>query len=120
MAETVPYWRLIAVLFSSLPLSPPLAMRLYRAAVELHQTRDEVHRLTGDLAMGEVRRLQGTQVMGSVTGPGFEADVDTPEGKGRVRFIVTPQGLEDSSTDEEPATPGLPPVPRPRPGALPN
>jgi hypothetical protein len=119
MAEPLPYWRLIAVLFSSLPLSPPLAMRLYRAAVELHETHEEVARLTGELAMGEVRRLEGTQVLGSVTGPGFEAEVDTPEGSGRVRFIVTPQGLESDEERDDP-TAGFPFTTRRPSGPLPN
>jgi hypothetical protein len=93
------HWLLIAVLRSTVPLEPPLAMRLYHAAMELHRSDGDVARLTGDLAMGEVRRLGRSLVIGSITGPGFEAAIDTPRGSGSVHFILTRHGLEH----EEPA-----------------
>lgn len=103
MADPVPYWLLIAVLQSSLPLEPALAMRLYHAALELHRGDGGMTRLTGDLAMGEVRRLGRTLVLGSIVGPGFEAQLDTPKGSSTVRFILTRQGL-----GEEEPLPGVP------------
>jgi len=106
----VPYWLLIAVLQSTVPLLPALAMRLYRAAIELHQGDENVAKLTGELAMGEVRRLRKVLAIGSITGPGFEADVDTPQGSGQVRFVVTREGLsrEGLGEEEEEAPPAAP------------
>jgi hypothetical protein len=102
MSAEVPYWRLIAVLTSSVPLSPPLAMRLYGAAIDLHQTQTGVARIAGDLADGEVRRLGRELVIGAIGGPGFEAELETERGHGTVRFIVTREGLGED--EEEPAT----------------
>ncbi|HJZ87648.1 MAG TPA: hypothetical protein VKN99_20880 [Polyangia bacterium] len=94
MAEPGAYWLLIAVLHSTVPLEPALAKRLYQAAVDLHTGNRGVTKLHGDLATGEVRRLSKVLVLGSISGPGFEATLDTPRGSGQVRFILTRQGLE--------------------------
>jgi hypothetical protein len=94
MADAVPYWTLIAVLQSTMALSDALAMRLYRAAVELERQQAGVERLTGELALGEVRRLGKVLALGSITGPAFEAELDTPSGSGRVRFLLTQRALE--------------------------
>ena len=93
---------LIAVLFSTMPLPEALAMRLYRAALSLYGSGGGVEKLAGDLAQGEVRRLGSTQAMGSLVGPAFEADLDTPSGSGRVRFLVTEQALRHEGLDERP------------------
>lgn len=106
-ADPVPYWLLIAVLQSSIPLPEPLAMRLYNAARELLETDEGRLKLSGDLAQGEVRHLRKDLLLGAIGGPGFEAEIDTPHGSGRVRFLLTRQGLEREAQ------------PRP-PGALPN
>ncbi len=87
------YWLLIAVLQSTLPLDQGLAMRLYHAAVDLEHTAGSVHKLRGDLAHGEVRRLGKNMVIGAIGGPAFEAEIDTPRGASKVRFVVTPEGL---------------------------
>jgi hypothetical protein len=84
---------LIAVLFSTVALSEALSIRLYRAAITLETEGRGTEKLSGDLAMGEVRRLGKTLNLGSLVGPAFEADLDTPNGSGRVRFIVTEQAL---------------------------
>jgi hypothetical protein len=97
----IPYWLLIAVLQSSVPLDDALAMRLYRAAFGLHQRQHDREKLTGDLASGEVRRLRKDLLIGSIAGPGFEAELDTPRGSGTVRFILTRQGLEQAAADED-------------------
>jgi hypothetical protein len=97
----VPYWLLIAVLQSSVPLDDALALRLYRAAYDLHTRQDDREKLAGDLASGEVRRLRKDLLIGSIAGPGFEAEIDTPRGSGTVRFILTRQGLESAGSDEE-------------------
>ena len=94
-------WLLIAVLRSTVPLEPPLAMRLYSAALELHRRQGDIEKLSGDLALGEVRRLGRSLVIGSISGPGFEAQLDTARGSGQVSFILTRQGLADE--DDAPA-----------------
>ena len=96
-----PYWRLIAVLVSTLPLTPPLAMRLYRAALDLHRDQEEVQVIVGDLGQGEVRRLGRELVSGAIAGPGFEAELETASGSGRVRFIVTSEGIESGEEREQ-------------------
>ena len=100
MEDPIGYWLLIAVLQSSVPLESPLAMRLYQAACDLHRRRADVEKLNGDLAQGEVRRLGKNLLIGSISGPGFEARVDTPRGSGSVRFVLTRQGLENQGLDE--------------------
>jgi hypothetical protein len=97
-----PYWLLIAVLQSTIPLAEPLAMRLYQAAMDLHREERDRETLTGDLAMGTVTRLKKDLLLGSIGGPGFEAEIDTPSGSGRVRFILTREGLE-----RDPAPPSM-------------
>ena len=86
-------WQLISVLFSAVPLTSELAMSLYQVAVELHaggQLRGEVMLET---ARGRVRNLRRSFALGAIAGPGFEADLETEKGSGRVRFLVTRQGL---------------------------
>jgi len=95
-------WRLIAVLQSTVFLSPALSLRLYRAAVSLHRADAEVEELTDDdVVRGVVRRLRKELFLGTFSGPGFEAEIATPQGDGRVRFIVTREGLEEADTQDE-------------------
>ena len=94
MADPSDYWLLIAVLQSTVPLEQALALRLYRAALELHADSGAVQKIRGDLATGEVRRLGRTMLIGTIGGPAFEAELDTPRGSGQVRFVLTPEGLE--------------------------
>lgn len=101
MADALPSWMLIAVLFSTIRLPDALAARLYRAALDLYRRGDGVEKLTGDLAQGEVRRLGSTQALGSLVGPAFEAELDTPAGSGRVRFIVTQQALRHEGLERD-------------------
>jgi hypothetical protein len=89
-----PSWFLIAVLQSTIALSEPLAIRLYQAALDLHRRDGDVERLAGDLATGEVRNLGETFAMGTIIGPGFEADLATPTGVGHVRFLLTRRAIE--------------------------
>lgn len=101
------YWMLIAVLASTVPLPPALSHRLYRAALELHRDRRDVEKLNGDLALGEVRRLGKDLLLGSISGPAFEALLDTPQGSGTVRFILTRQALEhEGVAGDEPEAAG--------------
>ena len=95
-------WRLIAVLQSTLFLSPALSLLLYRAAVKLHRADAEVEQLTDDaVALGVVRRLRKELLLGTFSGPGFEAELSTPAGEGRVRFIVTREGLDHADAQDE-------------------
>lgn len=94
MDPKVPYWLLIAVLTSNLPLRPEVTMRLFQAAYRLHKRDESVERLHGDLLTGKVVRLGRDMVLGSVSGPAFEAEISTPQGEGRVHFLLTRQGLE--------------------------
>lgn len=97
------YWLLIAVLSSTIPLSPEVAQRLYQAAYRLHHARENVEKLQGELLQGRVVRLQKDMVLGSVTGPAFEAEIATERGDGVVRFLLTRQGLgEDDDGDAAP------------------
>ena len=89
-----PYWQLISVLFSSVPLTPELAMSLYQVAAELYRGREPRGELMLEEARGRVRNLLRSFAMGAISGPGFEADVETERGEGRVRFLVTRQGLD--------------------------
>lgn len=94
------------MLFSSMALSDALAHRLYRAAIALETEQRGVEKLSGDLALGEVRRLGKTLALGSLTGPAFDAELDTPSGSGRVRFLVTEQALRHEGI-ADPATHAL-------------
>ncbi len=92
--ESPPYWVLISILFSSLPLSPSLAMSLHQAAYDLHRRDESWGRIIGDLANGKIQNLHKVMALGAISGPAFEAELDTERGKGKVRFLLTRQGLE--------------------------
>jgi hypothetical protein len=94
---------LIAVLFSTRPLGEPLAIRLYRAALELERSQRGVEKLSGDLALGEVRRLGKHLALGSLTGPAFEAELETAAGASTVRFILTDRALAEEGIGAPPA-----------------
>ncbi len=89
-----PYWVLISVLFSSLPLTPSLAMSLHQAAYDLHQKDESWAQVIGDLANGKVQNLHKVMALGAISGPAFEAELETERGKGKVRFLLTREGLE--------------------------
>lgn len=110
MAAEAPHWTLISVLFSSIPLSGALAASLHEAAVDLHRRDAPVGAIAGDLATGRVVNLRKVMQLGAISGPAFEAKVDTARGSGTVRFLLTRQGLEAMGI----------PDPPPRAGALPN
>jgi hypothetical protein len=94
MAEDIPYWLLMSVLFSSQPLTPTLAMTLHQAAYDLYERNDSVREVSGDLIQGKVRNLHKDVLLGTIGGPAFEAEVETERGAGLVRFLLTRQGLE--------------------------
>ncbi len=94
MAEEIPYWFLMSVLFSSQPLTPALAMTLHQAAYELYERDGSVREVSGDLVQGKVRNLHKDVLLGTIGGPAFEAEVETERGAGLVRFLLTRPGLE--------------------------
>jgi hypothetical protein len=89
-----PYWLLLSVLFSSLPLSSALAMYLCQVAYDLYQHDKAMSPVAGDLAQGKVLNLRKEVLLGTLSGPAFEAQLETERGPGVVRFLLTRQGLE--------------------------
>lgn len=94
MAGKPPYWYLISVLASTIPLEPELAMSLYEVAFSLHRSGDGHGEVMQDRMEGRVTNLRRSFALGSISGPGFEADVEMPSGKGKVRFLLTREGLD--------------------------
>jgi len=91
--EKPPYWALIAALFSSIPLTESLAMALYHAGCDLYQRNQGVGEIAGDLLSGKLTRLREHVVLGTFSGPAYEARIDTDRGPGVVRFLITREGL---------------------------
>lgn len=89
-----PYWLLISVLFSSVPLTPALAMTLHQAAYDLYRKGAGAAPVAGDTMHGRVTNLRRDMLLGTVGGPAFEARIETERGKGTVRFLLTREGLE--------------------------
>jgi hypothetical protein len=85
---------LISVLFSSVPLTPALAMTLHQAAYDLYRTDGGVAPVAGDVLQGQVTNLKKDLRLGTIGGPAFEARIETERGKGTVRFLLTREGLE--------------------------
>jgi hypothetical protein len=87
-------WTLISVLFSSIPLSSSLATTLHQAALELYRRGEATTEVAGDVLSGRVINLKSTMQLGAITGPAFEARIETERGSGTVRYLLTRQGLE--------------------------
>ena len=94
MAEKPPYWYLISVLASTVPLEPALAMSLYEVAFSLHRSGEGHGEVLQERMEGRVTNLHRSFALGSIAGPGFEADVEMPAGRGKVRFLLTREGLD--------------------------
>jgi hypothetical protein len=105
MPEGPKPWTLISVLLSTIPLEPALAATLHQAALDLYRRDGGVQQVAGDLVSGRVVNLKKTLQLGAITGPAFEAKLDTARGSGLVRYLLTRQGLELE---------GFPADPRPR------
>lgn len=109
MAEPPPpYWVLISVLQSTFALSPSIAMTLHRAAYALYRSGAGETPVAGDVLTGRVVNLKRDVALGTITGPVFEAELDTAHGHGTVRFLLTRAGLEmmegdDAQEPREPA-----------------
>jgi hypothetical protein len=103
-------WTLISVLFSSVQLSASIAATLHQAALELYRRDEPTSPVAGDTMAGRVVNLRKTMQLGAISGPAFEASLETERGSGTVRYLLTRDGLELSGLSERPASPG----PRPR------
>jgi len=98
--EKPPYWYLISVLFSTVPLTPSLAMSLYEVARALHRSGEGTGEVIEEGTEGRVKNLHRSFALGAISGPGFEAELDLPKGKGKVRFLLTREGLEHGKKRE--------------------
>ncbi len=95
-------WTLISVLFSSVTLSASLAATLHEAALDLYRRDEPTGQVAGELVTGRVVNLRKTMQIGGISGPAFEAKLDTERGSGTVRYLLTRQGLELSGIHEPP------------------
>lgn len=87
-------WLLISVLFSSRPLTAPIAGRLQKAAFDLYASDESVLKVKGALMEGEVRNLRKELLLGTQPGHAFEAELETETGKLVVRYLLTRDGIE--------------------------
>ncbi len=87
-------WTLISVLLSTIPLEASLAATLHQAALDLYRRDDPFQQVAGELVTGRVVNLKKTMQLGAITGPAFEAKLDTERGSGTVRYLLTRQGLD--------------------------
>jgi hypothetical protein len=87
-------WTLISVLLSTIPLEASLAATLHQAALELYRRDGGFQQVAGELVTGRVVNLKKTLQLGAISGPAFEARVDTARGSGLVRYLLTRAGLE--------------------------
>ncbi len=91
--DATPSWVLISVLFSTFPLTEGLTRALYQVAVDLYQHGQGQSDVDFELAHGQVKNCQKEAAIGSITGPVFEAVLETERGQAQVNFILTRQGL---------------------------
>jgi hypothetical protein len=105
MAAEPTGWTLISVLFSTVPLEAPLAATLHQTAVDLYRTDGAVQQVAGDVVSGRVVNLRKTLQLGAITGPAFEATLETARGSGKVRYLLTREALELVGLDAERAPP---------------
>ncbi len=87
-------WTLISVLLTTIPLEASLAATLHQAALDLYRRDASIQPVAGDVVRGRVVNLRKTLQLGAISGPAFEATLDTARGSGVVRYLLTTQGLE--------------------------
>jgi hypothetical protein len=100
-------WTLISVLFSNVPLEAGLAATLHETALELYRTDGAFQQVAGDALSGRVVNLRKTLQLGAISGPAFEATLETARGSGKVRYLLTTQGLELAGLGSRAARRGL-------------
>jgi hypothetical protein len=98
-------WLLISVLFSSVPLTAALAATLHQAAWDLYERDAGATAVAGDVVSGRVRNLRKEVLLGTIGGPAFEAELETERGPGKVRFLLTREGIELMRRDPAQARP---------------
>jgi hypothetical protein len=94
MASEEQRWTLISVLFSTVPLEAGLAATLHQTALDLYRSGGTMQQVAGDVLSGRVVNLKKTLQLGAISGPAFEATLETARGSGKVRYLLTTQGLE--------------------------
>jgi hypothetical protein len=94
MAAEPPGWTLLSVLFSTVPLDQAVAATLHQTALELYRTDGAVQQVAGDVLSVKVVNLGKTLQLGAITGPAFEATLETARGSGKVRYLLTRDGLD--------------------------
>ncbi len=94
LEDVPPGHTLISVLFSTFPLEQSLAATLHQAAVELYRRDEGFGPVAGDVVSGRVVNLRRSLSLGAISGPAFEAELDTARCSGKVRYLLTRQGLE--------------------------
>ena len=87
-------WTLISVLLSTIPLEASLAATLHQAALDLYRRDAGFGPVAGEVVSGRVVNLKKTLQLGAISGPAFEAKLETARGSGTVRYLLTTQGLE--------------------------
>ena len=87
-------WTLISVLLSTIPLEASLAATLHQAALDLYRRDAGIGQVAGEVVTGRVVNLKKTLQLGAISGPAFEAKLETARGSGTVRYLLTTQGLE--------------------------
>ncbi len=95
-------WTLISVLLSTIPLEASLAATLHQAALDLYRRDGGVQQVGGDVVTGRVVNLRKTLQLGAISGPAFEAKLETARGSGVVRYLLTSQGLEHEGLGDRP------------------
>lgn len=107
--DELPYWVLVSVLTSTVPLDQGLALALHRVALELYRSGGAVGQVDHALTHGQVKNLRREALLGTMGGPVFEAELDTERGAAFVRFLLTRQGLEllDAQRDASHRVPEL-------------
>lgn len=86
-------WRLIAVLFSEQPLDSQAALQLYSVALDLYTHDLASSPIAGDLLQGTIRNLGKKIALGDISGPAFEAEIDTERGHNVVHFLLTREAI---------------------------
>jgi hypothetical protein len=86
-------------------VEPSLAATLHLAAVELYRKDQGVGPVAGDVVSGRVVNLKKSLSFGAIAGPAFEAELDTARGSGKVRYLLTRQGLDLMGVSPPPARP---------------
>src|SRR4030042_3810043 len=85
---------LISVLLSTIPLEASLAATLHQAALDLYRRDGGMQEVAGDVVNGRVVNLRKTLQLGAISGPAFEARLDTARGSGTGGYLLTRQGLD--------------------------